>query len=189
MAGVGRRGRVPGQAHHAPAQIGQALRSDTDLALTNNPTNGLLWAPPGGYEPRGEDADGDGIVDSRYQWTPVSVRNLGGRKFVMAIRIVDLSSMLNVNTATSLTYDGSPNTPITARGHNPSWADLSRLMSRMPTQFISTGEWRDELSDMINHRIEPLTVTTTADFPASTGTGASSMAPLACIAITRGRGA
>lgn len=139
-----------------PAQIGQAERSDTDLALTNNQIRGLIYPKPG-YEPRGEDADGDGIVDSRWQWTPVSVRNLGGRKFVMAVRIVDLSSMLNVNTATSLTYDGSPGTPITARGHNPSWVDLSRLMSRMPNAFISTGEWRNELSDLINHRILPLT--------------------------------
>ena len=77
--------------------------SDTDLEISTVASRGLMGRRPGGYETRGVDADGDGVVDSRWQWAPRGVRDLGGRKYVMALRIVDLNSMLNVNTAMALT--------------------------------------------------------------------------------------
>jgi len=143
-----------------PPQIGRADMSDTDLALSNNPFRGLYFNNNGAIEQRGVDADGDGIPDSRWQWTPVDVRNLGGKKYVMAVRIVDLGSMLNVNTATSLTFEGATmsgplnSPPQAARGHNPSWVDLSRLMGRVT--FTNSSEWPMELSEMLNFRIAKL---------------------------------
>lgn len=149
--------------HFSSGQIGQADRSDTDLAIVGNIANGLSYAPSSNYQKRGADADGDGILDSRWQWVPSDVRTIGGRKFVMAIRIVDLNAMLNVNTATTL-FDNGGNTssvPMVARGYNPSWVDLSRLMSRVssvPTggqPIMSNGtRWREELASLLNFRMD-----------------------------------
>ncbi len=142
-----------------PPQIGQAQfganqTTDTDLTLTKKPINGLAYNL-GGYEARGVDADGDGIIDSRWQWAPLSVRRLGGRRYVMAIRIIDLNSMLNVNTASSLTINGTPGLPLAARGHSPAWVDLSRLMRRVPFSAPS-NTWKRELSTILNFRIQKL---------------------------------
>lgn len=49
------------------------------------------------------DATGDGIPDSRWTWAPITT--IDGIDYVMAVRIVDLSGMVNVNTALSLGYD------------------------------------------------------------------------------------
>lgn len=43
------------------------------------------------------DADGDGIGDSRWTWAPLA--QVDGKMFVAAVRIVDLSSLLNVNVS------------------------------------------------------------------------------------------
>src|SRR5690606_9539969 len=92
-------------------------RSDMDIRTT------YLADVTGRDEPLGVDADGDGVFDSRWQWVPVNVRDFGGRKFIMAARIIDLNSMLNVNTATSLTSTGGQNDPEISGGYSPAWAD------------------------------------------------------------------
>ncbi len=142
-------------------QIGQAIfgnatryyASDTDIAMSDNRYLGLRGTIPG-YQMRGVDADGDGFVDSRWQWAPESVRSLGGRKYVMATRIVDLSSMINVNTAGAICFTAAMDEPYVARGYNPAWVDLSRLFSRTHTPYGS--RWRQELTALLNFRIDNL---------------------------------
>jgi len=53
----------------------------------------------------GADADRDGVPDSRWMYAPI--RRIGTTDYVMAVRIVDNSAMLNLNAATFLSY-GSP---------------------------------------------------------------------------------
>ena len=43
----------------------------------------------------------------RYRTEPITVRDIGGRKYVMALRMIDLSSMINVNTATAHSASGA----------------------------------------------------------------------------------
>ena len=85
--------------------------TDTDIAADSN----LLV-----------DADGDGIPDSRLAWAPIPLVN--GIAYFMGVRIIDLSSLINVNAATALTNDGGiPDDP---RGYFPTDIDLSRLLMR-----------------------------------------------------------
>ncbi|MBL4700795.1 MAG: hypothetical protein JKX85_06005, partial [Phycisphaeraceae bacterium] len=49
------------------------------------------------YEDVGVDADGDGILDSKWTWAPI--RQISGISYVMAVRIIDNSSMVNANVA------------------------------------------------------------------------------------------
>ncbi len=104
------------------APINQFFGSDTDIALAD-----LERIAPGRTIPLGVDADLDGIMDSRWQWVPVPVRDFAGRKYVMAVRIVDLNSMLNVNTATPAMSDGISQDLGARRGYAPTGADLSRF--------------------------------------------------------------
>ncbi len=77
------------------------------------------------------DADGDGIPDSRWTWAPI--RQINGVTYVMAVRVVDLSSLINVNTALS-TIDASGAFDTSAAGANaPHWdtpgeVDLGRFV-------------------------------------------------------------
>ncbi len=80
------------------------------------------------------DCDGDGVGDSRWTWAPLW--KIGSVKYVMAVRIVDNSSMANLNAATGMTLDGdndfvgaSSNTKL-IRGYYPTGVDLTRLMKR-----------------------------------------------------------
>ncbi|BAM04187.1 hypothetical protein [Phycisphaera mikurensis] len=60
------------------------------------------------------DADGDGIADSRWTWAPLP--SDGGLAYVMAVRIVDNSALVNLNAWTS---PGLPNTDDGARWNWP----------------------------------------------------------------------
>ncbi len=51
----------------------------------------------GNYEELGADADGDGILDSKWTWAPI--RQISGVSYIMAVRIIDNSGMVNANTA------------------------------------------------------------------------------------------
>jgi hypothetical protein len=128
--------------------------SDTDIAIVN-----LENIPTGRTIPLGVDADFDGIMDSRWQWVPLPVRDFAGRKYVMAVRIVDLGSMMNVNTATIGTLDGNTPYNSTMRGYAPTGADLGRLFFRVDyndTRLISngafSGDWLREIQNLLDRR-------------------------------------
>lgn len=106
------------------------------------------------------DVDGDGVGDSRWTWAPT--RRIGDVLYVMAVRIVDNSSLLNLNTATAMTDDGGDSSAsydgLLPRGYYPTGVDLSRLLSRAmvldagTNAFMSwstSGGGRDELEDLL----------------------------------------
>ncbi len=123
---------------------GQAFPQEV---LTSNDEDGLgnwnnnLFATTSGlsqtdatYEEPGVDSDGDGIRDARWTWAPESVRQVGSSAFVVAYRIIDLSSLADVNVLTSTNSDGRGNTGWTAPheanyGVFPSDGDLTRLFA------------------------------------------------------------
>ncbi|QQE11958.1 hypothetical protein JD969_00340 [Planctomycetota bacterium] len=106
----------------------------------NIPFDFLLQSAGTAWQRRGVDTDSDGIPDARWQWAPEGVRDIGGRKYVMALRVVDLNSLININTATYNTseqagaVDGYFPTPNAddertySFGYNPGAADLSRIL-------------------------------------------------------------
>ena len=95
------------------------------------------------------DADGDGIKDSRWTWAPVI--KVGNVMYVMAVRIIDNSSLININAATAMTDDGlngwggSTTAP---RGYFPTGIDLSRLLARSP----ALSSWASELPNLLSVR-------------------------------------
>ncbi len=146
--------------------------SDTDIWVTDRAFTGnssSLAYIPNNYEQRGVDTDLDGILDAQWQWAPRSVRQIAGREYVMAVRIVDLSAMLNVNTAVVGTANGfSPfsnaTKPNVMRGYDPTGIDLSRLAKRVnygnnslinysqPTLTSFGGNALLELQDLFDRR-------------------------------------
>jgi len=70
------------------------------------------------------DTDGDGINDSRWAWAPI--KQIGATRYVMAVRIIDLSARLDANVALAQ-FDSNPATPNLAegiaRGDTPSELD------------------------------------------------------------------
>jgi hypothetical protein len=100
------------------------------------------------------DADGDGFFDSRWfelidTWDPFNVRELLPRddrfRWFAAARIVDLSAMVNINTATDFrtparaepTAPGNPDTPMgaTPTGRAAADIDLRRLLLMTDLHF------------------------------------------------------
>jgi len=70
------------------------------------------------------DADGDGIGDSFWAYAPAA--EIAGKRYVYAIRIIDLSARVNVNVATGGTDNAGNNpqgTTRSARGDSPSEID------------------------------------------------------------------
>jgi len=136
---------------------GNIINSDTDIPLAD-----LERILPGRTIPLGVDSDMDGVLDSRWQWVPVPVRDFAGRKYIMAVRIVDLSSMVNLNSATPLydfasaTNNSSP--PSKSRGYSPTWLDISRLSVRWITPTGgTTNAWTGDLNEMFKHRVSQMT--------------------------------
>lgn len=111
--------------------------SGTDSLETSSISGNSFWA-------LGADADGDGVLDSRWEWAPI--QQIGGTAYVMAVRIVDNSSMINVNAATAMTSNGTTGYATgtdTPRGYFPTDIDLSRLTS------LANGAWSGELSALL----------------------------------------
>lgn len=84
----------------------------------------------GNYDTLGADADNDGIYDSKWTWAPI--RQISGVSYVMAVRIIDNSAMINANTAmgqvTALeTFDITPNGTNAPRWMFPSELDFSNF--------------------------------------------------------------
>jgi len=102
----------------------------------------------GNFEDLGVDADGDGVEDSRWTWAPI--RQIGGTMYVMGVRIVDNSSLLNVNTATAMTDDGVVNWGTEPpRGYFPTGVDLTRLLK---LEGESLAVWRGEVGSLLGFR-------------------------------------
>ena len=102
------------------------LRHDTDVRILG--ANSLSDGDTAQYQAIGVDADRDGIRDSRWMWA--SLPRVGGIAYVMAVRIIDNSSMVNISTATALSdgagaYDALDHAP---RWSNPAFFDLARFV-------------------------------------------------------------
>ena len=103
------------------------------------------------WEARGVDADGDGIVDSRWAWAPI--RRIGDVNYVMAVRIIDNSALLNANVALGLvSEDGTTTAPVehAPRWWYPSELDLGRFVYKMGDD---TPTYMGELSNLLRYRL------------------------------------
>lgn len=96
----------------------------------------------GNYDTLGADADGDGIYDSKWTWAPI--RQISGISYVMAVRIIDNSAMINANVALGQT--SSSNTfDVTATGINaprwlfPSELDIANFFYLSPSTATTTN--------------------------------------------------
>jgi hypothetical protein len=76
----------------APATVGNAKISGVHYAV---PAASMAAVQTAGDLGIFADADGDGISDSRWTWAPLP--SDGGQVFVMAVRIVDNSAMIDLN--------------------------------------------------------------------------------------------
>jgi hypothetical protein len=90
------------------------------------------------------DADGDGIGDSRWEWAPL--RQVGATRYVMAVRVVDLSARMDVNVATGRfnATDASA-----SRGDSPAELNGDEFVtSIVPAgdQATVRNEWREGLN-------------------------------------------
>ncbi|MCC7408021.1 MAG: hypothetical protein IT442_08115 [Phycisphaeraceae bacterium] len=136
-----------------PAQTVLALTTatdPTDPATINRPgtVNGAPYANKADYQPRGYDVDGDGVPDSRWTWAPI--RQANGIDYVMAVRIIDNSSMINVNSASPQTNDGTNHFLAPPIAGWPTSADLSRFLRRAGR--TGNVRWSDSLSALLSRR-------------------------------------
>ena len=93
-------------------------------------------------DPRLVDADGDGMGDSLWAYAPTA--EVAGKRYVFAIRIVDLSARVNVNTAVG------PNASVLgteAQGDSPTEIDGS--------QFINNFGGAPEFDNTVIRRLSP----------------------------------
>ncbi len=126
------------------------LQTDTSIEITGSAQAMDDNSNPN-FERFGVDADDDGILDSRWCWAPI--RQIGAVRYVMAVRIVDQSALLNMNTATALTGDGTnlgTSFVDLPRGYTPSDIDLTRLTWR--TSILSPTKWSTDLNGLLLHR-------------------------------------
>ncbi len=151
------------------------LSTDKDVKITivppfpvPPPPDTSMSAPPTtNWQSWGVDADGDGIPDSRWTWAPI--RQIGEVSYVMAVRIIDNSSQINVNVATATTDDGTNFQSITGdhnrsiRGYYPTDADLSRLLSRT-TISIPWSTGKNDLRSIFTN-IRGFTIASVDPFP------------------------
>lgn len=114
----------------------------------------------GGYDPTDKtigtgsptvdraDADGDGIVDSR--WVDSAIGSVRGTRYVAAVRVVDLSSLLNINVGLALT-DASGGYNYSSADDAPHWwfpteLDFNRVLEQL-------GASQTEREDMLKYRL------------------------------------
>ena len=86
------------------------------------------------------DADGDGIGDSKWEWAPL--RQIGTTRYVMAVRVIDLSARIDLNVATGV---GSTNNNA-ARGDGPTELNGTFAVGTIGTgasvaAATATNEW------------------------------------------------
>ncbi|MEX2216402.1 MAG: hypothetical protein WD768_19985 [Phycisphaeraceae bacterium] len=99
------------------------------------------------HQKTGVDTDGDGIMDARWTWAPEEVRLIGGTSYIMAVRIIDLSSMINVNVGTPVTATNDPNSPAptVSRGYFPSEIDITRVLA-YSNRTANSGYYVNEIN-------------------------------------------
>ena len=107
------------------------------------------------------DADGDGIGDSRWTWAPI--RKMGDVVYVMAVRIIDNSSMINANTALALSsstgvYDTTSAGTNAPRWTSPSELDFARFVRGYTTlspSLPNAGYFvSQDLPRLLGHRVD-----------------------------------
>lgn len=115
----------------------------------NRDTN-LFIANPGDKNSILVDADNDGIGDSRWEWAPL--RQIGTTRYVMAVRVIDLSGRVDLNvhmgrpgSADSAALRGD--SPVELDGHE--FVAQAALSSGVTTPATAKEEWRK----LINYRM------------------------------------
>lgn len=158
-----------GQGEHVIDFTGTDVnRSDTNVAIVDLQASTHNQR----FQPRGVDVDGDGIPDSRWTWAPI--REIAGVNYVMAVRIIDNSSMLNVNTATALingtgAFGTGTSAPVALW---PTSADIARLLQQAPGGAGFSGA----ISKLAEHRLPG--IANTEVLPALTGFTVSNATPV-----------
>ncbi|MEM1213382.1 MAG: hypothetical protein AAGI68_13925 [Planctomycetota bacterium] len=105
------------------------------------------------------DTDDDGLADARWAWPPIF--EVGGIRYVFAIRIVDLSARVNLNTASiqldttpaSGAYGRTTNAAETPRGTNPSELSLGGFVYDSFSGTLATQrQFADDAESIIEAR-------------------------------------
>jgi len=128
---------------------GESTLNSTNLEFSTDDPRALDDGPTADFRDLGTDADGDGVFDAYWTWAPI--KQIGDVAYIAAYRIVDLSSMIDLNTSSAL-RDGSLNRTALgngtgARGYLPTDSDLTRLFER-----TGEGAWQSELDNLITAR-------------------------------------
>jgi hypothetical protein len=114
--------------------LSEQWRFDTNVATTGSTDFRSMDYSTTDYDTVGVDADGDGILDSKWTWAPI--RQVSGVSYVMAVRIIDNSAMINANVALSQVYaknsysselNGEPNGANAPRWIFPSELDFGNF--------------------------------------------------------------
>src|SRR5690606_17693754 len=82
-------------------------RRNNNLIITGVASGAAMDYTHPNWEPYGVDADDDGVLDSLWTWA--TIPQISGVSYVMAVRIVDNSALLNLNSATVLHSGGEAN--------------------------------------------------------------------------------
>lgn len=122
---------VPGGTRLMPAQYlstaDNNFNSGDTFAVPARPMGLLTLAERGVFA----DADGDNIADSRWTWAPLP--SDGGLAFVMAVRILDNSALMNINIASLLSSNN------TVAGKEPRWLWPGELDLELPVADITVA--------------------------------------------------
>lgn len=113
------------------------------------------------------DADGDGIGDSRWEWAPL--RQIGTTRYVMAVRVVDLSGRVDLNVAM-----GRPATANNSalRGTNPTDINGHQFAAEIGfAQGINPNTAKEEWRELLNYRLTGQTAATRTSDPIASGQG------------------
>ncbi len=135
------------------------LGRDTNVKIASA-TNSLSYVvgSPTNTWTLGADADGDGVLDSRWTWAPI--RQISGISYVMAVRIVDNSAMLNANVALSQVSAANAYDADTIGMDAPRWAFPTTL--DFGNFYFSTDAAPTDakLQDFLEYRLGMATIST-----------------------------
>ncbi len=97
------------------------------------------------------DADGDGITDSR--WAPAPVGHIGGLNYVVAIRVVDLSGLPNVNVHLGPAAGSDHKTFASGVSSSPRWRYPSEWNLLGWASRAASGYDKAEMDEFIEERL------------------------------------